>query len=154
MRFRSLQTLLAALVAPWAAPAAVAVSISVPYSAREGFADYWAILSISLVASYIGVLLLGLPAAYFLDRLRWLNLATLAVSGALGGIAVFWLFLFLLVHVVFKSSEALFPWTLWGAPLGLFVALVFGVIGGVPLSIRRVGHEKVIKPAGVSSRRV
>ena len=134
MRFRSFQTLLAVLVAPWAAPAAIAVSISLD-SAREGFADYWVFLSVSLVASYLGVVLLGLPIAYFLDRQRWLNLGTLAVGGALSGIGVFWLFLYLLVQVVFRSSEPLFPWTFWGAPLGLFVALVFGVIGGVPVRL-------------------
>jgi len=133
MRFRSFQTLLAVLVAPWAAPAAIAVSISLPTGAQEGFADYWVFLSVSLIASYLGVVLLGLPVAYFLDRQRWLNLATLAVGGALSGIVVFWLFLFLLVQVVFRSSESLFPWIFWGAPLGLLVALVFGVIGGVPV---------------------
>ena len=135
MRFRSFQTLLAVMVAPWAAPAAIAVSMSLLGSAR-GSTDDWVILWISLGASYLGVVFLGLPVAHFLDRRRWLNLATLAVSGALSGIAVFWLFLFLLVHVVFDSREALFPWTLWGAPLGLVVAVVFGVIGGVPVRPR------------------
>jgi hypothetical protein len=129
MRLASFRTVVALLVAPCAPTAIIAILL--------GGRDWLAFVTIAAGVSYVGVIFFGLPVAYFLARRGSLNLIALAVAGALGGVAVFGVFVVFISRLFDFEPELLFG--LWGAPFGLVAALVFGVIAGVPL---RTGNRE------------
>jgi hypothetical protein len=92
--------------------------------------DWWAMVMIAAAVSYVGVIFIGLPVAYFLARRGALNLVALAVAGALGGVAAFGVFVVVIDRLF--NSEPEWEYGLLGCPFGLVAALAFGAIAGVP----------------------
>jgi hypothetical protein len=126
MRLASFRTVVAFLAAPWA-PAAILAMLIGEYAFSD---DWWAVVIVAAAFGYVGIVFIGVPAAYFLARRGTLNLVALAVAGALGGIPVFGVFVVVVDRLANNPPE--WPYSLWGAPFGLVVALAFGVIAGVP----------------------
>jgi len=138
---RTRRTVLAATIAPLAAPLLVASPwlISVIADAKSVQAQWSGFalgVFVALVVSYGGFLVVGIPAMLLLRRIRRLTLVPLVGVGALGGTAVFGIFSLLLgaaldtlpyARIMEASHMALF-----GGGLGIAVAFCFGLLAGVP----------------------
>lgn len=120
---------LAAAVAPMAPTVLVVVaSMVLPYG--FGNALFFAIL-FSMLTSYLGFFLVGLPLVHLLKRPGYLNFGTLAIAGVVAGVIAF--AAFSLVFGLMLSSRGSFGvlGAAWGAGFGLLVAIVFGLVAGV-----------------------
>ena len=125
------RSLIAAMIAPWAAPA---VLILLPVVQSRSWPFHYElplIVTCSIVFSYLGSFALGLPLVHVLRRVGWLSLTSLTLSGALAGALVFYVFFQLLGVVLASSAPFGTLQILWGVSLGFSVALVFGVIAGI-----------------------
>lgn len=96
----------------------------------------WLILMLlySILFSYIPSLLFGIPLVSWLKKKHRLNLVNVVMYGAVTGIMVFYAFRFVLAAML-DSSASLVPGIsdlIWGALLGVFVALPFSLIAGIP----------------------
>jgi hypothetical protein len=89
------------------------------------------LLFFSIGTSYLGLFVIGLPVILLLRRLALLNLGTLALVGAVGGIVAFAAFSAVLTRLLQSSGSFGPPSVAWGAGLGLAVALSFGAIAGI-----------------------
>lgn len=92
----------------------------------------------SVPVSYIACLLFGMPLISLLKKKHKLNLLNLAVAGAVIGILVF--YLFGIGFAAIMGSQVSFTpdaiQLLWGAGLGLSVAIPFGLIAKLPLFVQ------------------
>lgn len=89
------------------------------------------VLLFSTAAAYVGLLVLGLPAAYGLYRIHLLNVWYLALAGMFGGVVVMFAFLQVFGRFLQPSEPFGFLGAVWGATLGLLVALVFCALVGI-----------------------
>ena len=121
---------LAAVVAPWPVP--LIISILFPRGP-------WSFLAVALglLTGYMGLFVLGLPLFQLLQRIGWLSLPTLTLSGGLAGVIVFYFFGKVLNVLLTSSAPFIWIQLTWGAALGISVALLFGLIAGIPLRIPR-----------------
>jgi hypothetical protein len=124
------------LLAPWATPAAIVVHdvIRAGGSWPYQYELAW-ILMFSVITSYLGLIILGLPLTFLLARFHRLDFLKLIVLGVLTGavtIIVFQISFPKLLGstVIFKLDQNLL---LAGGGLGALTAATFGVIAGVPL---------------------
>ncbi|GAA0402150.1 hypothetical protein GCM10009133_08640 [Cocleimonas flava] len=79
------------------------------------------------VASFAGLLIIGLPIYYALKQYKLLSTFNLALSGALAGVIYFLFLTWLLLTVLTEGHFVLEPLTmLWGCVLGLITAAAFG----------------------------
>lgn len=86
-----------------------------------------------MFTGYVSLFAFGLPLIYVLRRIGLLSLPFLTISGALAGAVVFVLYAKLFAFLL-ESSAPFDPLQiLWGAALGFSVAILFGLIAGVPL---------------------
>jgi len=122
--------IVASLLAPLSAPLANFLS---PILARGGQwpynqTDYVLVMAVSTLCAYLALFFVGIPIYWILKRLQVLNIFTLSVGGAVSGALLFHIFL----GLIFWSSPGISLFgVLWGAFLGLLVALTFGLIAGV-----------------------
>ena len=125
--------LLAIVIAP-AAPALAIFFLGIVMAEPS---SPWSFLTVALAAltGYAGLFAVGLPLFHFLGRMGWLSLPVLVIFGALAGIAVFGLFSKFLGFLLGSSTSFDFAHIFWGAGLGFTVALLFGLIAGIPLRI-------------------
>lgn len=94
------------------------------------------IVLIAFPVSYGASLLVGLPMIKILRRKQLLNIVTVTIGGAIFGAIAFYLFGFLFAALL-ESSRPVAPNTfelLYGAMLGVLVALPFGLIAGYPVT--------------------
>lgn len=122
----------AVVIAPLAAPLAaflfpIVLSGEWPYNQT----DYYWIVGVSTLFSYICFFVIGLPLCWLLKRWRMLHLLTLSIAGAASGIIAIEIFLYFFALSLESSTR--FDWIgpIWGASLGFLVALTFGLIAGV-----------------------
>jgi hypothetical protein len=80
---------------------------------------------------YLGLILCGVPIVVGLNRLRYLSLVTLTLSGAVAGIVVFQLSLLALAVSLESSAGFDLLSVAYGALAGASVACCFGLIVGV-----------------------
>lgn len=134
MRLDRRRTSLAAAVAPAVLPLLVG-----GLELANGVGFSWGFLTVGLVAgsSYAGMFFIGLPAILILRHFGQLNLVTLALVGICGGILTFFCSLTILGLLLGSSAAFGTVQVLWGATLGLAVALSFGAIAGI--TIRSTG---------------
>ncbi|WP_308366717.1 MULTISPECIES: hypothetical protein [unclassified Microbulbifer] len=96
------------------------------------------LLVYSICFSYLPTLLLGLPLVSYLRKVHRLNLVNVVAIGAAGGMIVFYVFGFVF-SAMLDSSKSVTPAIselIWGAILGMSVAIPFSLIAGIPLSGR------------------
>lgn len=87
----------------------------------------------SLGTSYVGFLVV-LPIILYLERRGQLDFSWLIVVGAVGGTMAFSGFLIAFAFMLGSFPRFSDYWiaVVWGAPLGIAVALAFGLIAGIP----------------------
>lgn len=85
----------------------------------------------ALFIGYLGFFMVGFPLIYILRRNGFLSLPMLMLSGLVLGVLVFYLFWLLLGFLLGSSVPYELSAILWGAALGLCVALSFGLIAGI-----------------------
>ena len=89
-------------------------------------------------ASFVGLLIIGLPIYYALKKYHLLSVFNLALSGALAGVIYFLFLTWLLMTVLTKGYFILEPMSmLWGCVLGLITAAAFGYVCGINKHRRR-----------------
>ena len=123
---------LAAILAPLSIPTVLIVLIIFGGPAFQGIWGVFAI-GISIVFSYVGTWVLGIPIFYWLQRRGWLSTSTLVLCGSLIGAVVWFLFLQLLGWMLESSGSYSLDNVMWGAALGAFVAAIFGLIGKIEM---------------------
>jgi len=132
----------AAFVAPWAAPVAVLLLRAAQGPASPYQSDVPWILGFGVVTSYIGTLVLGLPLVVVLHRIHRLTLVPLLLCGSATGAVVFYLFLKVFALMLGSPLATVRIRDLVGGTmLGVLVALVFGLIAGIPWRTPRPEHS-------------
>jgi uncharacterized BrkB/YihY/UPF0761 family membrane protein len=125
---------LAFALAP-ALPALYFLVVLYPTSSGDTGRNYVVLmLLIALSVSYLSCFLLGAPLISFLKRKRHLNTIYLSIGGAVLGAVVFYIFGFGF-SALLDSSRSMVPSfseLVYGAALGVLVALPFGLIAGYP----------------------
>jgi hypothetical protein len=126
----SVRLVAATVLSPCVAPILAFVLYPVPPS---NGAFGWILVS-SLVFAYAGLITLGLPLVWLLGRLKRLNIVSIALSGAVAGVVLFYGFLMLLS---LPQPLPLKPFgiggVVLGAGFGFGIALTFALIGGLTL---------------------
>jgi hypothetical protein len=97
----------------------------------QSFQWNFLIVGLALLTSYLGFFIVGYPLIYLLRRTGLLSLPVLMLSGLVFGVLVFYLFSLFLGFLLESSAPFGLSATLWGALLGLCVALSFGLIAGI-----------------------
>ena len=113
------------VIASALAPLVVPASFLVFHWAVNPHAGVALVVLFSAAAAYAGLLVLGLPVAYGLYRIRLLNLWSLALVGVFAGVIVMFAFVQVLGRLLQSSGSFGLLGAAWGATLGLLVALVF-----------------------------
>ncbi len=93
------------------------------------------LLLFSIPFAYLAILAVGIPLVFFLRKRNSLNALSVTLGGAIGGIAVFYVFGFVF-SAILGSPKSIFPSLselLSGGLLGISVALPFSLILGIPL---------------------
>ncbi|WP_157462078.1 hypothetical protein [Chitinimonas koreensis] len=116
----------------------VAYMLIMPYlsgGAYQGRYDVLLVLLFSLPTSYISCLLLGLPLVRALRKRSALTLVNVVGGGVVLGMIAYYLFSWGFAAFLGSSIEltAQAEVLVWGAILGVMVALPFGLIAGLPL---------------------
>ena len=120
----------------------IAASLLLPYGFGNGL--FFAIL-FSVLTSYLGFFLVGLPPVQLLKRKGYLNFGTLAIAGIVAGVLAFAGFSFVFGLMLSSRGSYGVVEAAWGAGFGLIVAIVFGLVAGItrrsnrPASIREAG---------------
>ena len=126
---------LAVAVAPMAPTALIVVaSLLLPYGFGNGLP--FAIL-FSVLTSYLGFFLVGLPLVHLLKRKGYLNFGTLAIAGIVAGVIVFAGFSVLFRLMLDSRVSYGVLGAAWGAGFGLLVAIAFGLVAGLSSSLNR-----------------
>lgn len=120
---------MAALVAPLTIPLLMLFAILIftdePVGGLNGLGLAWA-----TITSYVGCLFLGIPIVHVLKRRNWLTVTALCVSGFFAGMAVTFLFAFLLGATVafFGVEHVKFEGVILFGLAGAVVGTVFGFV--------------------------
>ena len=124
---------LAAVIAPLSAPIAIIVLQLIVTGNLDLYNDSVnsLITWIYTGASYVGLLVAGLPIVYVLRTLQRISLGALAVAGAISGIVTSVIYQLLLGLVLNFSMAINLIDTVLGTILGVLVLSVFGLIAGV-----------------------
>lgn len=96
------------------------------------------VILFTLILSYLACLVIGRGAIRFLNRRNMLTLPFVVLVGCCGGILV-WYFFGYLIGFILSSERSLIPSIvdiLWGAVLGVSIALPFAIIAGFPIKNR------------------
>lgn len=97
----------------------------------------WVIMMLlfSVFFSYLPSLLFGIPFVLWLQKKNRFNLINVMIFGAVAGMMVLYVFRFIFAAIL-DSSASLVPGIsdlIWGAILGISVALPFSLIAGIPM---------------------
>ena len=140
-----IKTALATLFAPWAAPIVLIgwqnleAVVKGKWPVQFYYGLPWIVI-IAVFTSYIALFAIGLPLVRVLCRYGRLNLLFLTACGGIAGAAVFMVF-----DVIFAWSLGsqpdfdilgLLAIVLYGGVLGGSVAVSFGLIAGIPFTIK------------------
>ena len=97
------------------------------------------VLIFSIPVSYLSCILFGLPLVSFLRKKEKLTIVNISVGGAILGSIVFYLFGFVFSYFLDSTPLSILPNLsdlIFGAILGVSVALPFSVIAGFPFITR------------------
>ena len=97
----------------------------------QSFQWNFLIVGLALLTGYLGFFIVGYPLIYLLRRTGFLSLPVLMLSGPVIGVLVFYFFLLFLSFLLGSSASFGLSAIIWGAGLGLCVALSFGLIAGI-----------------------
>ena len=112
------------LIAPLIPVVVACVSIPLTMSYFWSFV----IIFLSALSSYSGTLIFGIPTLKLLKTHGYLNLMTLSLAGTFWGIIVF----YLATSLIFGTyNEFNIITVLYGAVLGFFVSITYGLIAGI-----------------------
>ena len=125
------------IIAPLVIPFVVFVFGASGAFGAQGVISLVAIFS-SVIFSYSGMFILGLPAVYFLKRFGRFNLGWVLVAGVVGGAVVWFVFLELFSRSLESESGVSYLSIVSGAIMGSLVALTYGLIAGVRTSGRAI----------------
>jgi len=120
--------ILATVFAPLIVPA---VFLAFQLLSADNRSAIFLVAFFSTATAYVGTLVIGLPVVYGLRRARMLNLLSLALAGAAGGVIMFFVFSLFLGFVLESSAPFDLLQALWGGTLGLLVSLAFGALAGI-----------------------
>ena len=120
--------IMATVFAPLIVPA---IFVAIQLFASDNHAAIQLVVFFSTATAYAGTLVIGLPAVYALRRAQMLNLLSLALAGAAGGVIMFVVFLRFLGFLLESSAPFDLLQALWGGALGLLVSLTFGALAGI-----------------------
>ena len=125
--------ILAAFLAPWSAPILIVLGAVIDAGGWPFHYELGLIVSISVIAAYLGLLLFGLPTLWALRRIGFENIFTITIAGAFIGAIVFSVFLVLFAfglgsHIVINN---VLSGTSWGMGLGFVVSLTYAIIAGL-----------------------
>jgi hypothetical protein len=98
------------------------------------------VINISLLLSYSGMIIFGIPIILYLSKIQRLKLILICVLGAVTGCLVWFTFLVGYANVMgtvttYEIPELLYS-ALIGVSMGFVVALVFGLVAGIPILYR------------------
>lgn len=126
---------LAFIIAPWASPIVIIAAATIRSGGWPFHYEINIIVSHAIITSYAGLIIIGIPIFRILRRLGKLNLLTLIFVGGICGVLVFMVFSVLLSFALSSKSHLAFSISsiLWGSILGTSVAVVYGLIAGVPM---------------------
>ena len=88
-------------------------------------------LMLSTAFSYLGFFVFVYPLFVFLEKKNKLSVFAFFISGLVGGALVYLVFVLLMGSVFGSTSEISIKQVLFGAFLGVFVALVFCYFAGI-----------------------
>ena len=130
----SMRKTLAIIVAPLM-PAIIMIGVPVIVSRSWPFndSDYKIIIAVSVLFGYLGFGVFGIPIVYWLNKIYKLNLIYLSLAGAATGSIVFSLFSVLLGLSLNSTTSINLGSILWGAGLGISVAITYGIISGITI---------------------
>ena len=120
----------ALIFAPFAAPAMTILMMTGGDWPINDSGFLW-VFGFGLAFGYLGLVLGGVPTIVVLRRLRWLNLAGLTVAGAILGVVVFQISLFVLALLLDSTGGYKLLSIAYGALAGAAVACCFGLIAGI-----------------------
>lgn len=127
---------LATILSPWSSPALIIVISMV---AARGWPFHYElpwILAVSVVTSFIAIVLLGLPLFFWLRRNQKLTWPRFVAAGAVAGVICFFafeiMFVLLLNSEFTTESRSLLLSLSWGAILGAVVSGTFSMVAGLP----------------------
>ncbi|MFL1456375.1 hypothetical protein ACJO5Y_18190 [Marinobacter sp. GN3S48] len=122
---------LASITAPLTPVVAVTL-VPMFFTQGQAFGNWLpVVILLGLFTSYLGAFVLGLPLVFLLERFGRLNLVALALAGAASGALIFSCFLYFLGLMLGSQSNIGFTEAVWGAGLGLMVAVPFSLVAGI-----------------------
>ena len=129
-----MRKILAIIIAPLT-PVILMIGLPVIFSQSWPFndTDYKIIITVSVVVGYLSFAVFGMPIVYWLSKNNKLNLLNLSLSGAAAGVLVFSLFSFILGVALNSTTTVNLGSIIWGAALGLSVALTYCGISGITI---------------------
>ena len=112
--------------------------LAMPYfsgSHYSGLHDTLMVLLFSLPISYLSCFFLGFPFVRFLKNRKYLSLVNVVAGGAVLGMFVYYIFGYGFSAFLDSSMSSVSHVSvlMWGAVLGVLVALPFSIIAGFPI---------------------
>ena len=121
-----------AYYAPLVVSIVVSIVVSVIFWPLSRSVEIAAIsLMLSTAFSYLGFFVFVYPLFVFLEKKNKLSVFAFFISGLVGGALVYLVFVLLMGSVFGSTSEISIKQVLFGAFLGVFVALVFCYFAGI-----------------------
>jgi hypothetical protein len=151
MPSKELREVIAAIVAPWAAPAVFALEGLIKNGEAFSYNEGPWVVVVSILVSYIALFFVGVPLVLFLRHRRILSAPILVVTGAVSGGLVMYIFFIVFalslgtpLALAFADGLAVARGFIVGAVLGGCVAFVFALIAGI--TWRSTGTRKPSAP--------
>ncbi len=114
-------------------PAILIIGLPIIFSQSWPFndTDYKIIIFVSVIVGYFSLAIIGIPIVYWLTKMGKVNFINLSLSGAIAGAVVFSLFSIILGASLDSTTSLNLGSIIWGAALGLSVALTYSAISGI-----------------------
>jgi len=126
------------IVAPLVIPFALLIFIGTSgLFGEQGVFSVFAVTT-SVIFSYLGMLVLGLPVIIFLKKFGRYSLGWVFVAGAVCGAIVWFVFLGLFSGSLYSESGVSYLSVVAGAVLGAMVSLTYSLIAGIGVSGRAI----------------
>jgi hypothetical protein len=116
-------------------PIIIGLLMSLPPLIFGGYLLAWSEFALFAVPAYavslIGLIVFGIPIVHLLRKYNQLNFLTLSVAGAIAGVVVFSIFIWLLSEFLGSYATVDIKSISWGLVLGCLSALIYGYISGI-----------------------
>lgn len=119
------------LIAPLV-PTLLVVILPALFLGNQAFGDAFLMaMAFSLITSHLAFFAFGVPIVLLLKRKGALSMASLSLAGALAGVLAFSCFLCIFGLLLESKAGIGVIQIIWGATVGLAVAVVFSLISGI-----------------------